>query len=70
MCWMAGGQPQGTRRAEGRVGLAAIVMVLATFNKPNQLILLPNFVGLKCLPLSKGVFHEHGGGGGLIRCSL
>lgn len=65
---MAGGQPQGTRRAEGRVGLAAVVMVLAMFNKPNQLILLLHFVGFKYLLLSKGVFREHSGG--LICCSL
>lgn len=58
---MAGGRPQGTRRAEGRVGLATIGVVLAMFNKPNQLILLLNFVGLKYLLLSKEVFHELGG---------
>lgn len=58
---MAGAQPQGTRRAEGRGGLAAIVMVLAMFNKPNQLMLLLNVVGLKYFLLSKGVFHELSG---------
>lgn len=60
---MAGGEPQGTRRAEGRVGLAAVGVGLAILNKPNQLISVLNFVGLKYLSLSEGVFYGRGGGG-------
>lgn len=63
---MAGGQPQGTQRVEGRVGLATIVMGLAMLNKPNALILLLNFMGLKYLSISEGVFYEHGGGSHML----
>lgn len=38
------------------MGLATIVMVLATLNKPNRFILVLNFMGLKYLSLSEGVF--------------
>lgn len=54
-------------RREGRhQPLATLVVVLAMPNKPNQLVLLLNFVALKYLSLSKRLFYEHTGGG--LRC--